>query len=133
MPRGASLRALPRGPLRPQCAPALASSGAPVHSHPPDVRRHAFLSTLGLPPGISEEILMSCKNFPLRIWVIDNSGSMATGDGHKLVTGPAGREGLEPCSRWGELGDAILWHAKQSQRGFGGVSRTRGLGYRGMA
>lgn len=59
---------------------------------------------------------MSCKNFPLRIWVIDNSGSMATGDGHKLVTGPAGREGLTPCSRWGELGDAILWHATLAAR-----------------
>ena len=89
-----------------------------VHIDRPDVRfvRRAFLSTLGLPAGISEEILVSCKNFPLRIWVIDNSGSMATGDGHKLVRGSAGREGLVPCSRWGELGDAILWHATLAAR-----------------
>jgi hypothetical protein len=76
-----------------------------------DEQRRQYLATLNLPPGIAQEILHSCRVFPLRIWVIDNSGSMGTGDGHRFVTGPAGREGLEPCSRWGELGDAILWHA----------------------
>jgi len=76
-----------------------------------DEQRRQYLATLDLPPGIANEILQSCKLFPLRIWVIDNSGSMGTSDGHKLVRGPAGNEGLQTCSRWGELGDAILWHA----------------------
>jgi len=74
-------------------------------------QRRAYLATLNLPAGIAEEILQSCRIFPLRIWVIDNSGSMATGDGHKLLQGYGGRQGMVPCSRWGELGDAILWHA----------------------
>ena len=44
--------------------------------------------------------------FPLRIWVIDNSGSMITGDGHKLVANALGRgrQGLEvrvvQCARF---------------------------------
>jgi hypothetical protein len=122
-----------------------------------DQERRQFLGTLDLPPGVQEAILESCSNFPLRIWVIDNSGSMITGDGHKLVTLPLaatvvsnsneatttrcapfwkcgapaeeemtvpesqlpvahalgkGREVLEPCTRWGELADTIIWHAK---------------------
>ena len=44
--------------------------------------------------------------------VIDNSGSMATADGKRIVYGPGGREGTIESSRWAELGDALLWHAK---------------------
>ena len=36
-------------------------------------------NSIPTPQGIADEILVSCKMFPLRIWVIDNSGSMSTG------------------------------------------------------
>ena len=37
-----------------------------------------FLRNLGMPPGINASFLRSNESFPLRIWIIDNSGSMAT-------------------------------------------------------
>ena len=70
-----------------------------------------FLGSLGLPPGISRELLHACTAFPLRIFIIDNSGSMQIPDGHRLVAGMLGRERLVPCSRWEELTDALQWHA----------------------
>ena len=37
---------------------------------------------------------------------------MGTNDGHRVVDGAGGRQGLVPCSRWEELGSAIGWHAR---------------------
>jgi len=42
---------------------------------------------------------------------VDNSGSMMTTDGKRVVRGPGGREGLVDSSRWEELGDSLIWHA----------------------
>ena len=100
-----------KGLLREIILPEGKPSAPPYVRQVSDEQRRQYLATLDLPPGIANEILQSCKVFPLRIWVIDNSGSMGTLDGHKLVRGPAGNEGKKACSRWGELGDAILWHA----------------------
>jgi hypothetical protein len=57
-------------------------------------------------------LLHACDAFPLRIFVIDNSGSMGTPDGHRLVHDSTGRAKMLPCSRWEELLDALSWHAK---------------------
>ena len=35
-----------------------------------------YLAQSGLPLGIQEAMLESLEEFPLRIWIIDNSGSM---------------------------------------------------------
>jgi hypothetical protein len=60
------------------------SGGRTIGRAVSDAERRAFLATLEIPEGIQEEILFSCRAFPLRIWIIDNSGSMATGDGHMV-------------------------------------------------
>lgn len=70
-----------------------------------------FLKTLGMPAGINAEFVKSARDFPLRIWVVDNSGSMMTTDGKRIVRGPGGREGVVDASRWEELGDSLIWHA----------------------
>ena len=54
----------------------------------------------------------ACEAFPLRIFVIDNSGSMNTFDGHRLVADAAGRAKMCPCSRRDELLDSLAWHAR---------------------
>jgi len=71
-----------------------------------------YLKSNGMPAGINEAFIKSCDEIPLRIWVIDNSGSMQTQDGKRLVYGPGGREGVVESSRWAELGDSLIWHAK---------------------
>ena len=37
---------------------------------------------------------------------------MGTNDGHRIVSGAGGRQGMVPCSRWEELGASISWHAR---------------------
>ncbi|GMI35247.1 hypothetical protein TrCOL_g6735 [Triparma columacea] len=62
-------------------------------------------------PGIANQFNESAETFSRRFWIVDNSGSMATSDGHVLIEGSAGVEGMVSCSRWEELGSSILWHA----------------------
>ena len=69
-----------------------------------------YLAQSGLPLGIQEAMLESLEEFPLRIWIIDNSGSMSTHDGTYLEQ--SGRsERMVDCTRWQELGASIQWHA----------------------
>ena len=65
-----------------------------------------------MPRGLAEQFVQSARDFSYRFWIIDNSGSMGTNDGHRVVDGAGGRQGLVPCSRWEELGSAIGWHAR---------------------
>jgi hypothetical protein len=55
------------------------------------------------------------QNFPLRIWVIDNSGSMQATDGHRFVeTSKKGEVKVVKCSRWNELRDCVIYHAQMA-------------------
>ena len=63
--------------------------GLPIEPNSPARRSpdaaSAYLNTLGFPPGIVGEFEKAVKEIPLRIWIVDNSGSMATTDGKRLV------------------------------------------------
>merc|ERR1719389_1537937 len=85
------------------------SSGLHLREAPPPENRVEFAQSLGAPPGIAREMVHACEAFPLRIFVIDNSGSMNTFDGHRLVADAAGRAKMCPCSRWDELLDSLAW------------------------
>lgn len=68
---------------------------------------------IGLPRGLAERVLESCAEFEERLWIIDNSGSMATADGHRLASGRAGAPPkMVGCSRWDELAASLAWHAR---------------------
>jgi hypothetical protein len=54
-------------------------------------------------PGIANQFNESAEMFSRRFWIVDNSGSMATSDGHVLIEGSAGVEGMVSCSRWEEV------------------------------
>jgi hypothetical protein len=64
------------------------------------------------PPGLVKSAIKSCDKIPVRFMLVDDSGSMSTKDGHKLVK----RVGapiptVEACSRWDELKQTIKFHA----------------------
>lgn len=61
------------------------------------------LHTKGWPLGLCNAARMSLEEFPLRIWVVDNSGSMQANDGSRFVQGRKLRS-----TRWQELGDTVL-------------------------
>jgi len=65
---------------------------------------------------INETQILSSPNplHPLRVWIIDNSGSMVTKDTYRI----AGDAGLirqtVPCTRWEELKDVLSYQSKLS-------------------
>lgn len=65
-----------------------------------------------LPEGIKRQFLASRDLFARRYWIVDNSGSMATSDGHRLVAAPGGRTAFAEASRWDELADTLRFHAE---------------------
>jgi len=71
-----------------------------------------IIREMGMPRGITREFVRSASEFAKRFWIVDNSGSMMTVDGYKLVQSARGQQGMVSCSRWEELGDNIRWHAQ---------------------
>lgn len=73
------------------------------------------LKEQGFPAGLIDSMVMSSRAFPLRIWVVDNSGSMNTGDGHRIVESrKANVVKFVQCSRWSELQQTVEYHARIS-------------------
>lgn len=71
------------------------------------------LTDQGYTRGLIESIARSNISFPLRIWVVDNSGSMMTGDGHRMVqTGNSDNVRFVDCSRWSEIQQTVEYHAQ---------------------
>jgi hypothetical protein len=67
----------------------------------------------GYTDGLIKSIARSNMDFPLRIWIVDNSGSMVTGDGHRLVnTGYSNDVRFVNCSRWSEIRETVEYHAQ---------------------
>jgi hypothetical protein len=69
----------------------------------------------GYSNGLIEALLRNTLDFPLRIWVLDNSGSMSMGDGHRIIeTKKSNNIRLIKCSRWKELQEAVIYHAQMA-------------------
>jgi len=49
------------------------------------------------------------QSFHHRIWVVDNSGSMQIGDGHRVNNGK-----VLPVTRWEEIQDTVLYHSQMA-------------------
>jgi len=86
---------------------ASASSPPP---RPSLVRRNTIMTKLlahGMPPGLTKAMALSIEAFPTRFVVVDNSGSMQTMDGQRLVKLSTGQMKQIQASRWAELGDLV--------------------------
>ena len=44
-----------------------------------------FLMSHGWPPGLQDHLVEDLVRFPYRFFICDNSGSMITNDGHKII------------------------------------------------
>lgn len=75
----------------------------------------AALKDQGYTTGLIKSVARSNMTFPLRIWVVDNSGSMVTGDGHRIVkTSNSENVKLVGCSRWAEIQETVEYHAQMA-------------------
>ena len=69
-----------------------------------------ILRKQGYTEGTAQTLMNSLSKFSLRIWVIDNSGSMATADGHRLKLGSNGSIQELNGTRWKELQETMEYH-----------------------
>merc|ERR1712194_525843 len=83
---------------------------APVPEH-----QIAQLAEQGYTRGLAHSLAQTIQTFPLRIWVVDNSGSMGAVDGHRFVETKNKRDlKVASCSRWNEIRDCIEYHAQMA-------------------
>jgi hypothetical protein len=76
--------------------------------HPDQVEA---LQQQGFPLGLALEMGNARAKFPRRFWVVDNSGSMRSSDGHR-IRGTENNLVVVQCNRWTELQDAVEYHAE---------------------
>ena len=72
----------------------------------------AQLKSQGYTNGLIESISNNTNAFPHRIWVVDNSGSMTTPDGHRLLQTSDNFVKAYDCTRWSEIQDTVSYHAR---------------------
>ena len=80
-----------------------------------------LLRAQGFPEGLAKELGKSRLQFPLRFWLVDNSGSMNTSDGTEL-RGTQDKLVTVRCTRWKELQSTVMYHAELA--GFLEISTT---------
>jgi hypothetical protein len=77
VPMGPNAPTAPTAPLVP--VPPPPPKGVPSNGKKEAVLDHSQLDQLrkqGFNEGLSQALAQNCSSFPLRIWIIDNSGSM---------------------------------------------------------
>jgi hypothetical protein len=67
----------------------------------------------GFSLGLAKALAENADSFDQRIWVVDNSGSMQIGDGHR-VSEIDGKITMQPVSRWEELQDTVIYHSQMA-------------------
>ncbi|KAG7368451.1 hypothetical protein IV203_031194 [Nitzschia inconspicua] len=71
------------------------------------------LRSQGYTAGLINSIARNNLTFPLRIWVVDNSGSMSINDGHRMVETKSKNDvKFVNCSRWAEIRETVEYHAQ---------------------
>jgi len=98
----------------PSTAPSTANH-TPLPTIQLDQNQLSQLQQQGYTKGLAEALVTSCNSFPLRIWVVDNSGSMNAGDGNRLVATASSNEIKNfTCTRWAEIKETVSYHAQMS-------------------
>jgi hypothetical protein len=78
-----------------------------------DQHQLSSLALQGYPAGLAQELGRTRGAYPLRFWIVDNSGSMRMNDGHELRGGSSTQAQIRvvSCTRWTELQGTVQYHA----------------------
>ena len=69
----------------------------------------------GYTRGLAASLAQTIRTYPLRIWIVDNSGSMQNTDGHRFIETSSSRDvRVVGCSRWDEIKSCVLYHAQMA-------------------
>ena len=74
-----------------------------------------FLQKYGWPEGLQEAMVKSCLKMPVRFFITDDSGSMLTNDGNRIVGSDSRKKKLIKCTRWSELTQSLRFMAELSE------------------
>lgn len=67
----------------------------------------------GFTRGLALSMTKNNQAFPSRIWVIDNSGSMRTADGHRMIETTSSKSvKIVDSSRWEEICETVSYHIR---------------------
>jgi len=73
------------------------------------------LEEQGFTRGLAQAVGETTDVFPLRIWIVDNSGSMTQNDGHRFVeTSKSSDVKVVSCTRWKEIQETVEYHARMA-------------------
>lgn len=71
-----------------------------------------ILTKQGFTKGLANAAGANCEDFPVRFWIIDNSGSMNKADGHRIIETSAKDDvRIVDCTRWEEIKECVNYHA----------------------
>jgi Mg-chelatase subunit ChlD len=73
-----------------------------------------LLKGQGFSTGLAMALDTNSKHFDRRIWIVDNSGSMAYADGHRIVVTSDRKMVAQDVTRWEELQDTVTYHAEMA-------------------
>lgn len=75
----------------------------------------SYLERCSWPRGLQEAMVKSCKKMPVRFFITDDSGSMLTNDGNRIVGTDQRKKKLIKCTRWSELTQSLRFMAELSE------------------
>ncbi len=87
---------------------------APPSKGPPAINEagaREYLTSCKWPTGLQDTFLRNLDKIPIRFFICDDSGSMSTEDGHRLIQASSGKQSFIKCTRWAELTSALSFHA----------------------
>jgi len=78
-----------------------------------DTQQYSKLLNEGYSRGLAHALAENASRYDFRFWVVDNSGSMQIGDGHRIVS-KDGKWKAVACTRWEEIKETVKYHAQMA-------------------
>jgi hypothetical protein len=99
-----------------QQQPVMMMTPVMVSHQPLSDRQMARLREQGYSRGLAKSLELSKKAFALHFWIVDNSGSMQTCDGHRMVESHSRTkpQRMISCSRWEEIQETVEYHIRMA-------------------
>lgn len=92
----------------------ISTDDVPKRSVVEDNRIVDYLRSQGFTIGLARTLIKNTDDFPARIWLVDNSASMNSADGHRVVQNTDHKVSNICCTRWEEVTATLMWHASFS-------------------
>jgi len=71
-----------------------------------------ILEKQGFTIGLAKALFDNCDAFPVRFWIVDNSGSMNKPDGHRMIeTRTENDVKIVESTRWEEIKECVQYHS----------------------